>query len=72
MSVEQLTQLIDQMTEQDAVRAEEMLTAIASHDWDAASALISDWALEDLPKDSWEVFEPDGGIQFADLRTAFE
>jgi hypothetical protein len=63
MSVEQLTLLIDRMTQQDALRAEEMLNAIASHNWDAANSLISDWALEDLPEDGWEVVEPDGGIQ---------
>ncbi len=72
MSVEQLTQLIDQMTEQDALRAEEMLNAIASHNWDTASALIGDWAMQDEP--NWEEI-PDpfnGGIQFNELRAAFE
>lgn len=71
MSVEQLTQLIDQMTPQDALRGEEMLSAIASHDWDAANSLISDWSLLDLPEDGWEVID-DGGIKPSDLQAAFE
>lgn len=49
MSVEQLTLLIDQMTEQDALRSEEMLNAIASHDWDTANALIVHWSMQDEP-----------------------
>lgn len=72
MSVEQLTQLIDQMTPQDAVRAEEMLTAIASHNWDEANGLIIAWSMQDEP-DWGEIPDPfDGGIQFDDLRAVFE
>ena len=56
MSLEQLTDLIDQMTEQDALRGEEMLTAIASHDWDTANALISDWSMQDEP--DWDIPDP--------------
>jgi hypothetical protein len=71
MSVEQLTQLIDQMPEKDALRAEEILTAIASHDWDAASALIASWSVADEP--DWdEIEDPFQGINLNDLRTAFE
>lgn len=72
MSVEQLTLLIDQMPEQDALRAEEMLNAIASHNWDFAASLISDWALADEP-DWTDIPDPfDGGIQLNELRAAFE
>lgn len=69
MSLEQLTDLIEQMTPQDAVRAEEMLTAIASHDWDSANGLIISWSVADMPDWDEIVEDPfDGGWRRSKVR----
>lgn len=70
MSTEQLIDLIDGLTNEDALKVEAIIPHIASHDWESAIALINLWAMSDQPEDLTD--DIDGRELLNAIRAAFE
>jgi hypothetical protein len=70
MSTEQLINLIDGLTNEDALKVEAIIPHIAVHDWESAIALINLWAMSDQPEDLTD--DIDGRELLNAIRAAFE
>jgi len=70
MSTEQLIDLIDGLTNEDALKVEAIIPHIASHDWESAIALIELWSLSEQPEELTE--DINGKEMLNALRQAFE
>jgi hypothetical protein len=70
MSTEQLIDLIDGLTNEDALKVEAIIPHIASHDWESAIALIEMWSLSEQPEELTEGI--DGRELLNAIREAFD
>ena len=70
MSTEQLINLIDGLTNEDALKVEAIIPHIAVHDWESAIALIELWSLSEQPEELTE--DINGKEMLNALREAFE
>lgn len=70
MSVDRLIDLINGLTNEDALKVEAIIPHIAVHDWESAITLIEMWELSEQPEDLTE--NVDGRELLNALRQAFE
>jgi len=70
MSTEQLIDLINGLTNEDALKVEAIIPHIAVHDWESAIALIELWSLSEQPEELTE--DINGKEMLNALRQAFE
>ena len=70
MSVDRLINLIDGLTNEDALKVEAIIPHIAAHDWESTIALIEMWELSEQPEDLTENI--DGRELLNAIREAFD
>lgn len=69
MSTEQLINLIDGLTNEDALKVEAIIPHIAAHSWESAIALIELWSMGEQEELTEEI---DGRELLNAIRQAFE